>query len=144
MKRFLIFGLLFLLLFSFTACSKGDPAACVYVPPFEGEAGIKVGVICSNENKRLKVLTDMLEDCTTELGSPDLSEVAYLIEVVTHDSEGNITDPSLIYVWFHEGEVWFSVNSKYSEMEYIHKSNAVTEKKLTALFDKIAKEYTGG
>lgn len=144
MKRFFAFGLLFLLLFSFTACSKGYVAASVYTVSPDGEAGEKAGVICSNENKRLKVLTDMLEDCTTELGSPDLSGIDYLIEVVTHDSEGNITDPSLIYVWFHEGEVWFSVNSKYSEMEYIHKSNAVTEKKLTALFDKIAKEYTGG
>ncbi len=144
MKRIFALGMLLLLMLSFAGCSKGYVAASVYTVSPDGEAGDKVGVIRSNENKRLKVLTDMLEDCTTELGSPDLSEVAYLIEVTTHDSQGNITDPSRIFLWFREGEIWFSVGSKYSDMEYLHKSNAVTEKKLTALFEKIAKEYTGG
>ena len=143
MKRLLSIVLLFLLLPSLSGCAKGSEAA--YFHSFEnGETGTQIGVIRSKENKRLKVLTDMLGDCTTELGSPDLSEVAYLIEVVTHDSEGNITDPSLIYVWVREGEVWFSVDSKFSDMEFIHKSNAVTEKQLTALIEKLEKEYVGG
>lgn len=143
MKRLLSLVLLLLLLLSLVGCSKGSDAA--YFHSFENEeTGARIGVIGSKENKRLKVLTDMLGDCTTELGSPDLSEVVYLIEVVTHDSEGNITDPSLIFVWFREGEVWFSVDSKFSDMEYIHKSNAVTEKQLKELIEKLEKEYVDG
>ena len=97
-------------------------------------------MIFSGESKRLRLLTDMMEDCTTELGSPVLSEVDYLIEVVTHNSDGSLADPSLIYLWFHEGEVWFSVESKYADKEYSHKSNAVTEKQMTALIGKLKKE----
>ena len=139
MKRTLPLILLFILLLSFSGCKKGSDAAYFY--SFENEKkGARIGVVFSDDRKRLKLLTDMMEDCTTELGSPVLSEVEYLIEVVTHDSEGNLTDPSLVYLWFHEGEVWFSVESKYADKEYTHKSNTVTEKQMTSLIEKLKKE----
>ncbi len=117
---------------SMQGCRKGSPAAYLYKAE-NGEKGELAGTVLSTDNRRMKLLAGLMEDRTTEVGTADPGEVAWIVEVVMHDGEGKPTDPADVLIWFRHGEVWFSVEGDTDGEDYIHKSNSVSEEEFTAM-----------